>query len=156
MTMPKNPLPHPVGHVLLAAAVIGSLSLLLAVGLSLLGHLARLDRVISTLMAQGKNAEFPKTLPEWALWLATVIFAFGLAFSILSVPGTWRRVVLWVTTLVLVAAWAPVLSLAAHSPQVTAPFIAAWWSGVCALVYAANHRMACDESAEKSPSPPLS
>lgn len=149
MTMRKNPQPHPVGHVLFPAAAIGSLSVLLAVGLSLLGIMARVDRVISMLMAQGKQAGFPKALPEWTLWLATLVFAYGLAFALLSVPGTWRRLVLWITALVLVAGWAPVLSLAAHAPQVSAPFIAVLWSGVCALVYAENHQMGCDQSAEK-------
>ena len=67
---------------------------------------------------------FPKALPEWSVWLATVIFAFWLAFAILSVAGTWRRVVLWITALVLIAGWAPVLSLAARSPDIGAPFIA--------------------------------
>ena len=96
-------------------------------------------------MSQGKPASFPKALPEWAVWLAVVLFALGLAFAILSVAGTWRRVVLWITTAALVAAWAPVLALAAHAPDISAPFIAVIWSGVCALVYAGNHQMVCDE-----------
>jgi len=65
------------------------------------------------------------------------------------VAGTWRRLVLWITALVLVAAWAPVLSLAARAPDIGAPFTAVLWSGVCALVYAGNHRMACDEASEE-------
>jgi hypothetical protein len=90
----------------------------------------------------------PKSLPDGVLWLAAVIFAFGLAFVILGTPGTWRRVVLWVTSLVLIAGWAPVLGLAAHAPEIGGPFIAALWSGACALVYAGNHRMPSDESPE--------
>jgi hypothetical protein len=89
-------------------------------------------------------------LPEWAVWLAVVLLAFGLTFAILNVAGTWRRVVLWITTMALVAAWAPVLSLAARAPDVAAPLIAVIWSGVCALVYAGNHRMPCDEPVDLS------
>ena len=142
--------PHPVGHVLAPAAAIGALSILLAVGMSALRILDRVDLVISHLVSRGKAEEFPKSLPEWSVWLVTVIFAFGLSFAVLSVAGTWRRIVLWITSVMLVAAWAPVLSLAAHAPDIGAPFIATLWSGICALVYASKHRMPCDEAAESS------
>jgi hypothetical protein len=148
--MGKPSHPRPDGHVLVPAAVIGSLSILLAVGLSALRILDRADLAIGSLMSQGKPARFPKALPEWAVWLAVVLLAFGLTFAILNVAGTWRRVVLWITTMALVAAWAPVLSLAARAPDVAAPLIAVIWSGVCALVYAGNHRMPCDEPVDLS------
>lgn len=144
--MNKRSHPHPVGHVLVPAAAIGALSILLAVGLSALGILDRVDLVVSHLVSRGKAEGFPKSLPEWSVWLATVIFAFGLSFAMLNVAGTWRRAVLWITSVVLVASWAPVLSLAAHAPDIGAPFIATLWSGICALVYASKHRMPCDEA----------
>lgn len=144
MILKKETHPHPEGHVLMPAAAIGSLSILLVAGLSALRILDRVDLLIGRLASNGKAGGFPKALPEWSVWLATVIFAFWLAFAILSVAGTWRRVVLWITALVLIAGWAPVLSLAARSPDIGAPFIAVLWSGICALVYAGNHRMACD------------
>jgi hypothetical protein len=130
------------------AAAIGSLSILLAAGLSVLGLIEPVDQMVSRWVGQGSRMAFSKFLPNGVLWLAVVIFAFGLAFVILSAPGTWRRVVLWVTTLVLIAGWAPVLGLAAHAPEIGGTFIAALWSGVCALVYAGNHRMPCDDSFE--------
>ena len=136
------------GHVLVPAAAIGSLSILLAAGLSVLGLIDPLDQMVSRLVGQGGSVVFPKSLPDGVLWLVAVIFAFGLAFVILSTPGTWRRVVLWLTTMVLIAGWAPVLGLAAYAPEIGGPFIAALWSGVCALVYAGNHRMPCDDSSE--------
>jgi hypothetical protein len=71
----------------------------------------------------------------------------------LATPGGWRRFVLWITSVVLVSAWAPVLSLAAHAPEISAPWIAAVWSGVCALVYTANHRMPCEESLQAPDEP---
>ncbi len=131
---------------LVPVAAIGALSILLAVGLSALGILDRINLVISHLVSRGNADEFPKSLPEWSVWLATLAFAFGLSFAMLSVAGTWRRIVLWITSVVLVAAWAPVLSLAAHAPDIGAPFIATLWSGICALVYASKHRMPCDEA----------
>ena len=149
--MSRTTQPRPVGHVLLPAAAIGSLSILLVAGLDLLGILARADLVVSGLMSQGKSGAFPRSLPDWSVWLATVFFAFGLACAVLNVPGTWRRWILWITALVLVAGWAPVLSLAARAPEIGAPLIATLWSGICALVYAGNHQMPCDEPAETTP-----
>lgn len=129
---------------LVPAAAIGAMSTLLVVGLEVLGILSRLEIRISNLISHGKSASLPNTLPVWSVWLATIVFAFWLSFAILSVAGTWRRCVLWITMLVLIAGWAPVLSLAAYTPEVGAPFIAALWSGVCAVVYAGSHRMASD------------
>ena len=151
MILKKAPPPHADGHGLVPAAAIGALSILLAVGLDVLRILEPLDRMVSKLLSQGAIHDFPKELPAWSVWLATVILAFGLPFAILSVAGTWRRLVLWITALVLVAGWAPVLVLAAHFPDIGAPFIATLWSGICALVYAGSHRMACDGITEKLP-----
>ena len=141
----KAPQPHPAGHVLVPASAIGSLSTLLVVGLSLLGILGRLNFAVAQIVAQEKFPSFPRVLPEWSVWLVTVLLAFALSFAILSVPATWRRLVIWISALVLVAGWAPALVLAAHAPAVAAPFIAVLWSGVCAVVYAGKHRMPVDE-----------
>ena len=151
MILKKAPHPHAEGHVLVPAAAIGALSVLLAVGLDLLHILEPVNRMIAKLVSQGAIHDFPKALPAWSVWLVTVALAFGLPFAVLSVAGTWRRLILWITAMVLVAGWAPVLALAAHFPDIGVPFIAMLWSGICALVYAGNHRMACDEITEKIP-----
>lgn len=150
MNRPKNSHPHPAGHVLLPAAAIGGLSIVLAAGLELLGVLVRVNAGIARIVSRGGAETFPKQLPAWCLWLAAVVFAFGLAAAILGTSGHGRRVILWLSAVMLVAAWAPVLSLAAHAPDIAAPWIATVWSGVCALVYAARHRMPCDESPPQS------
>lgn len=134
---------------LVAAAAIGALSVMLAVGLDALGIMKAVDQMISKLVSQGAVQSFPKALPAWSVWLVTVVLAFWLPFAALSVAGTWRRLVLWITAMVLVAGWAPVLALAAHFPGIGAPFIVTLWSGVCTLVYASSHRMESDRNAEK-------
>ena len=145
---PKSakPRPRPPGHVLVPAAAIGSLSIVLAVGLHALGILDHLNAVISKWLSEGKD--FPKSLPAPVVWLVALFFAFGISLAILNVSGTWRRVVLWVTATVLVMGWAPVLALAAREPEIAAVFVAVLWSGICALVYAGRHQMACDEMIE--------
>lgn len=146
-------LTRPDGHVTVPAAAIGGLSIVLAAGLGALGALERVNGAIAGLVSRGGAEKFPKQLSDGWIWLATVVFAFGLAFAMLGTPGQWRRVVLWLTAVVLVAAWAPVLSLASHAPEIAAPWIATVWSGVCSLVYAANHRMVVDPKSPSSDDP---
>ncbi len=144
--MPPSYLPthtQPPGHVLVPAATIGALSLVLAVGLYVIGILNHLNEGITNILSEGKD--LPKSLPPWTLWLAAILCAFGISFSILSVAGIWRRMILWITTMVLVMGWGPVLALAARKPEIAVVVIAVGWSGVCALVYASRHHMACDE-----------
>ena len=140
---------RPVGHVLVPAVAIGALSLLLAAGLELLGSLGVFSSGIAGSLAEGKP--FPKELPAWAVWLAAVFFAFGMSFALLNIPTTWRRVVVWISAVVVVIGWAPVLALAARKPEISAVLVATLWSGVCSLVYAGRHRMDCDQFPEKNP-----
>lgn len=130
------------GHVLVPALAIGSLALVLAAGFGFAGIMDRVNDGIAAGLHVGTQTT--KSLPEWAVWLAAVVGAFGLSMAILSVPGTWRRVLLWVTALALVAGWGPVLVLAAREPVVAVPLLAVFWSGLCSLVYATRHRMAVD------------
>ncbi|MCX6873451.1 MAG: hypothetical protein NTW21_06535 [Verrucomicrobia bacterium] len=136
------------GHVLVTAAFIGSLALVLAAGLGALGLTAQADAAFAgalcRVLQQDGGTGFQKSLPAWGLWLGAALLAYGLALAMLSVPGTWRRLVLWLTTVLVLAAWAPVLALAAHAPELATPLIAALWSGACSLVYVRSHRMPCD------------
>jgi hypothetical protein len=120
--------------------------MVLAVGLELLGVLARMNLWITPLVSRDGAETFPKTLPGWWSWSAATVFAFGVSFTILGTPGQLRRGLLWASALLLVAAWAPVLSLSARSPDIAAPCIATFWSGICALVYASRHNMPVDQS----------
>lgn len=118
--------------------------MVLAAGLELLGILTRVNAVIASLVSRDGAETFPKTLPDWGLWLAATVFAFGAAAAILGTPGQWRRGMLWLSAIMLVTAWAPVLSLSARAPEIAAPLVATVWSGICALVYASRHDMPVD------------
>lgn len=149
---------RPVAHVPAAAALIGGLAVLLAAGLHALKVLARIDALVaarlSEALGQTTAAGFAKSLPEWLIWSGTVVIAFGLALAMLSAPGNWRRVVLWLTTLILVAAWAPVLALAAHVPTVSAPVIAVIWVGLCVWFHARTHILPADQPEAPPARPP--
>lgn len=118
--------------------------MVLAVGLELLGVLRQMNAMIARLVSRGGTETFPKTLPDWWVWLAVTIFAFGTAAAILGTPGQLRRGLLWLSAIILMAAWAPVLSLAARNPEIAAPLVATVWSGICAWVYASRHDMPAD------------
>jgi len=139
---PRNP--HPDGHVILPAAAIGGLSMALTAGLDMLGILARMNAMFARLVSRGGAETFPQTLPGWSVWFGATVFAFGTASAILGTPGQLRRGMLWLSAVVLVISWAPVLSLAARAPDIAAPCVATVWSGICALVYASRHEMPAD------------
>lgn len=143
--MAKSQSIRPRGHVLVPAAAIGGLSVLLAAGLEAIRMLDRLDAFLAGLISKGETPAKLIFLPAWMVWLPAMILAFLIPLAILNVPGTWRRAVIWITAVVLVAGWAPVLFLTARSPDIAPALIITIWSGVCALVYAGNHRMPCDE-----------
>jgi hypothetical protein len=131
------------GHILIPGLAIGSLALVLAAGFGFVGIMDRANEGIAGLIQIGGGTA--KSLPEWAVWLAASVGAFGLSFLVLSVPGAWRRIVLWVSALILIAGWGPVLVLADRSPVVAVPLLATFWAGLCSLVYASRHRMAADQ-----------
>lgn len=154
--MEKSTSIRPAGHVLVPAAAIGALSMLLAAGMHLTHTLDRLDDLITRSVSKGSSSGLVP-LPAWMPWLAALLCAFILPLAIFNIPGTWRRSVIWITTVVLVAGWAPVLHLAARPPEISPALITAIWAGVCAMVYCGNHRMPSDEdpshSASSRPSP---
>ncbi len=134
---------HSEGHVLLPAVVTGTLALALAAGFSVLGIMGRADAAISTVLLSGLGAA-AGTLPPAVIWAASAIGAYGLPLAILGVPGHWRRLLLWATSLMVMAGWGPVLVLLAVRPEISMPLLATFWAGLCAFIYASRHHMAAD------------
>lgn len=122
---------------------IGAMALVLAAGFGFLGLMDRADSLIAGMLKLKAGGSVH--LPEWVVWTAAAVGAFGLSLAILLVPGNWRRLILWVSALVVVAGWAPVLVLASREPVVAVPLLATFWSGLCAFVYASKHHMAVDD-----------
>lgn len=139
------------GHILVPGLTIGGLSITLAVGLAAFKAIDRANLWIATIVSRGGRETFPKHLSDSLIWFTAILLAVAIAIAILATRGTWRRLVLWISAMVLTAAWAPVLSLAAHAPDIAVPWIATVWSGVCALVYASKHRMDADENPASKP-----
>ena len=141
MTQAKPSQSRQPGHVAGPAVFIGALSLLLVAGLEMTGLLDRLHVQVDAVLLGDKSDAYAHDLPVWLLWVATALFASGLSAAMLGSPRQWRRALLWLVSLVLVASWAPVLMLAAYAPHIAGPWIAVFWAGACCLVYASNHQM---------------
>lgn len=129
---------QPAHHLMMSSLAIGGLSLVLVAGLDLLGVMSRLNQVVVGWGSRGGHETFAAHLPSWWVWLGTVILSFGTAVCVSGIVGWVRRMMWWVTAMVVVAGWAPVLSLAAHAPEIAAPWIATFWSGLCAMIHAAG------------------
>jgi hypothetical protein len=116
------------------------MSLMLAVALELLGFSKKLDSLVSVwISSSGLGGEF-RGLPGHLPWLWTVPLVFGLAAGMLGSRLTWRRSVLWVTTLFLTLGWIPVLALAGYKAAVTTPLLALVWCGLWSMIYATRHQ----------------
>jgi hypothetical protein len=140
-SLEKAASPQAEGHVLLPAVAITGMSLGLALGLDLLGVVARINDTIAAAVSRSGAEKFPKHLTDLHAWLAALLLAFGLSAAMCGTPGVQRRVLLWGTATLLVGTWAPVLSLAAHRPEIAVPWIATFWAGFCAMMYTSRNRL---------------
>ncbi|MDP4624693.1 MAG: hypothetical protein NWT08_06075 [Akkermansiaceae bacterium] len=138
--MKKND--HP--HIGLAIATAGVMALGLAVGLKLLGLMARIDAFFLSAFSPDAMKAPERPLEPVILWAATALLAFALPAVILNVPGLWRRLIIWGVTIGLTFSWGPVLVLASRMPEIGVALVAVLWSGSCAMFYTINHVLPVD------------
>jgi len=134
----------PCGHVVLPALAIGGMSLVLATGFHFLGLLGRIERSLLAIPGQLGLSGEPRILPASIAWSVATALAFVLPWLLLQSPASWRRGVLWLTVLSLVFGWIPVMGLAAKWCPLAPSLVTVGWSGLCALIYGARHRMPCE------------
>ncbi len=131
-------------HVFFAVMVSGLMALGLAGGLEFIGVMGVLNGWLMALMG-GTGLAVPERVLGWeVVWMGAVLLSFLLAAVIMNVAGMWRRLLVWVVTVVLTIFWVPVLWLAAHKPEIGVAVVVVIWSGFCAMVYATNHVMPAD------------
>jgi hypothetical protein len=138
------PIRLPRGTVALPALAIGGMSLALAAGFHFLGLLGRIERSLIAIPGQQGLSGEPQILPAWIAWSVAAGLAFVLPWLLLQSPASWRRAVLWLTVLTLLLGWIPVMGLAAKWCPLAPSLVTVGWSGLCALIYGARHRMPCE------------
>lgn len=81
-------------------------------------------------------------------WVLAFFISWGVTGLTLSSAATWRRVLVGLMLLSVLITLSPVFALwgILWLPMVTG--IAALWSWGCAVAYAAQHRLPCEESCE--------
>lgn len=152
MTIQSANLPR--GEVAGPVTAIGSLALLLSAGFGMMGVIDDLNASTAQWVASWGLAGTMRQVSPWIAWLCSAALGYGFAAALLMTPGLGRRLVIWVSGLVLLLCWVPVLALAAWDFPVFAPLVAALWSGVSSLVYTLRHRMPCDAHAPHRPHHP--
>jgi len=120
------------------------MSLVLAVGFQSVGLNARIDVALLAWLGSIGLGTTPVVLPESIGWVSAVVLGFLLPFSILETPGHVRRVMLWLSCLMIVLGVLPVLGLSAKWWSQAPVLVAVVWSGLCAIIYAARHWMPCE------------
>ncbi len=136
--LPSSPDPQGCPPILGRAVRIGLLALLVALGLELLGWIARLEDPLTVWMSAQLGEALPRPLPVAVRWGAALVSAFGLPLGILASRGAFQRMILWLSACIVMLAWAPVLSLAAYQPEVGLAGLVTFGSGAAALWLAAR------------------
>jgi hypothetical protein len=150
MTEAESSARLPRGTVALPAASIGVLSLALAVGFQAPGWLGRVERGLLAVPGKLGLAGEPTLLPQELAWTAAAGLALVFPWLILQTPAHWRRIVLWLTVLALLLGWVPVMALAERWCPLAPSLVVVLWGGLCALIYAARHRMPCEGSISRT------
>jgi hypothetical protein len=142
MSAPSKLNPGPVAA---PSLLIGTMALGLAVGLDSLGFWQGLDqRTTAWTSALGDGM---RDVPARWVLLPTILCAYLLPWLLLKTPLWWRRLVLWVSFLLVTVAWLPVLAMAAWKFPPCMPLVASLWSGLCAMIYAQRQRLPCEMAA---------
>jgi hypothetical protein len=132
----------------------GTLGVCVGVLLELVGLFRKGDdRLMGALMDSVFQGKMPEVLSlPWLVGVAAV-FCYALAFVVLDTPGTWRRVVIGITVLVLVLAMVPTLAVwnVYFSPFL--PVVAVFWSWFGGMMYVSHHHMPCDVLSVHHPLP---
>lgn len=123
----------------------GGVGVALAMTLQMVGLFKQGDaRFKNWLLEPVFHGNMPDTLVNPALFVITAVFCLGLAFAILDSVGTWRRVVLGVTMVVITIAMVPTFAVwqVYFSPFVL--LVGIFWTWFCTMMYVNHHTMPCE------------
>jgi hypothetical protein len=140
---------HP-AHVGFATVAIALLGIGLAAGLDFIGMIERLDNWIAAVMVKPGFSAPVQSLNPYLIWCAAGALVLSLAAVMLNIPGSWRRLLIWVLALIITFFWVPVLLLASYKPEIGVAVVGLLWSGCCAMIYSMNHETPADITAQNN------
>jgi hypothetical protein len=140
---------HP-AHVGFATVAIALLGIGLAAGLDFIGMIERLDKWIAAVMVKPGFSAPVQSLNPYLIWGAAGALVLSLAAVMLNIPGSWRRLLIWVLALIITFFWVPVLLLASYKPEIGVAVVGLLWSGCCAMIYSMNHETPADITAQNN------
>lgn len=134
-----------VSRVDIPCVLYGSVGVGVALAMQVVGLLKNGDeRLLGALLNPVFHGEMPGVLSLPVQLLITVVCCYGLAFIVLDSAGTWRRLLMGVTVLILVLAMVPTLAV---WNIYFSPFLAAvgvFWTWFCTMMYVSHHHMPCE------------
>lgn len=132
-------------HVMTASLLIGTMASGLAIVLDSAGFWSEWDLALNGWM--DRLGEGMREVSRESLLCCVVFASYLLPFLLLRTPQWWRRMILWLSFLLVSLAWWPVLALASWKMEPCMPMAALVWSGFCAMVYAQRHLLPCENAA---------
>ena len=143
---------YPEGRVGVSGLLYGGMGLLVSTMMQLLGLFKRPDTRLMTWMSDSLfRGEVPALLVLSVQVLIAALFCFGLAYAVLDSVSTWRRVVLGVTSLVLVLAMVPTFAVWGIYYSPFLPAVGVLWTWFCTMMYVNHHQMPCETLIKKDP-----
>lgn len=140
----KSQSPNTYGHPFTAAAVVGSFALAVVVLLRVAGVFDGTDGSIrDSYLEGGFNVPVGSVQPWWDFLLVMVVI-YGLVWLMFETPGTARRVLILLTSLVLLWAASPVMALWGSFWSPLGVMLGSGWAGFCAILWARTHPMPCE------------
>ncbi|MGJ8676338.1 MAG: hypothetical protein ACSHX0_02345 [Akkermansiaceae bacterium] len=136
------------GQVLAPTLLYGFVGWSLAVTINFLGFFERGNLALQAFLGEWATLETPfDQVSEPILMLITAVLCTGLAMAVLDSRSVWRRMILCVSTLMVVLSAVPTLAVwnIYFSPFLM--FVAVFWTSFCTVMYSYHHLMPCDGAA---------
>jgi len=127
------------------SALCGMVGFLVALALSLLGGVAPLETLINSKLASLLGTEaIVEPIKRELIFVFGLVFASLLALSMLDTPGKMRRILILVSSVLLILGLVPVGVLFNRDLGVAFLVVSTAAAGLSALYWGAHHRMPCE------------
>jgi hypothetical protein len=140
----KSHSPSSHGHPFTAAAVVGSFALAVAVLLRVAGVFKGTDVSFREWYLERGFGVAAESVQPWWDFLLVLVAVYGLVWFLFETPGMTRRLLVLMTSLVLLLTASPVLALWGTFWSPVGVMLGVAWSGFCAILWARQHPMPCE------------